>query len=339
MTKRPPHILVTTPESLYLLLTSEGGRKMMATVRTVIVDEIHAVVRDKRGSHLALSLERLESLAGHPVQRIGLSATQKPLDEVGRLPGRRGPRVRAGGRGHVPHPGPGDRDPSFAPLHRVLPRAVGGDLRAHGRPRARAPHQPGLREHPQDGRAHRRPAHAPAGRGRGQQPPRQPVPRAPAGGRGAAEVRAAAGPGGHGLAGAGHRHRRRGPGDAGGRHPLHRHLPPAGGPRRARPGPRPEGPAVPPHPRRAGRGRGAPALRAAGDPGPHSPAAPAPGHPGPAGGGRLRGPALGRAGAVRDLPPRLALPRPGARGVRPGGGAAHRRAAGPCSIATASTAG
>jgi ATP-dependent helicase Lhr and Lhr-like helicase len=85
MTRRPPHILVTTPESLYLLLTSEGGRGMLATVRTVIVDEIHALVRDKRGSHLALSLERLENLAGRPVQRIGLSATQKPLDEVGRF--------------------------------------------------------------------------------------------------------------------------------------------------------------------------------------------------------------------------------------------------------------
>ena len=85
MTRRPPHILVTTPESLYLLLTSEGGRKMLRTVSTVIVDEIHALVRDKRGSHLALSLERLERLAGRPVQRIGLSATQKPLDEVGRF--------------------------------------------------------------------------------------------------------------------------------------------------------------------------------------------------------------------------------------------------------------
>src|SRR6202162_3185226 len=85
MTRRPPNILVTTPESLYLLLTSEGGRRMLATVRTVIVDEIHALVRDKRGSHLALSLERLENLAGRPVQRIGLSATQKPLDEVGRF--------------------------------------------------------------------------------------------------------------------------------------------------------------------------------------------------------------------------------------------------------------
>jgi ATP-dependent Lhr-like helicase len=85
MTRRPPHILVTTPESLYILLTSAGGRKMLQTVSTVIVDEIHALVRDKRGSHLALSLERLEHLAGRPIQRVGLSATQKPLDEVGRF--------------------------------------------------------------------------------------------------------------------------------------------------------------------------------------------------------------------------------------------------------------
>ena len=85
MTRRPPHILVTTPESLYLLLTSDGGRAMLRTVSTVIVDEIHALVRDKRGSHLSLSLERLDALAGRPVQRIGLSATQKPLEEVGRF--------------------------------------------------------------------------------------------------------------------------------------------------------------------------------------------------------------------------------------------------------------
>ena len=85
MTRRPPHILVTTPESLYILLTSAGGRAMLRDTRTVIVDEIHALVRDKRGSHLALSLERLEALAGRPLQRVGLSATQKPLDEVGRF--------------------------------------------------------------------------------------------------------------------------------------------------------------------------------------------------------------------------------------------------------------
>jgi ATP-dependent Lhr-like helicase len=85
MTKRPPQILVTTPESVYILLTSEGGREMLRSVRTVIVDEIHALARDKRGSHLALSLERLDALTGHSVQRIGLSATQRPLEEVARF--------------------------------------------------------------------------------------------------------------------------------------------------------------------------------------------------------------------------------------------------------------
>ena len=84
MRRKPPHMLVTTPESLYILLTSQSGRRMLRTVKTVIVDEIHALARDKRGSHLALSLERLEALAG-PYQRIGLSATQKPLSEVARF--------------------------------------------------------------------------------------------------------------------------------------------------------------------------------------------------------------------------------------------------------------
>jgi ATP-dependent Lhr-like helicase len=82
MVKRPPHILVTTPESFYLILTSERARDMLRTVRTVIVDEIHAVARDKRGSHLALSLERLAALTGRPLQRIGLSATQRPITAI-----------------------------------------------------------------------------------------------------------------------------------------------------------------------------------------------------------------------------------------------------------------
>jgi len=85
MLRRPPHILVTTPESLYLLLTSKGGRNILQTARTLIVDEIHAMVGDKRGAHLALSAERLEKLVGCPLQRIGLSATQKPIDEVARF--------------------------------------------------------------------------------------------------------------------------------------------------------------------------------------------------------------------------------------------------------------
>jgi ATP-dependent Lhr-like helicase len=83
--KRPPHILVTTPESLYLLLTSVSGRKTLSTVRTLIVDEIHAVVGNRRGSHLALSMERLAALVAHPLQRIGLSATQKPIMEVAKF--------------------------------------------------------------------------------------------------------------------------------------------------------------------------------------------------------------------------------------------------------------
>src|SRR5256885_2615785 len=78
MRKRPPHIVVTTPESLYVLLGSESGRKMLATTRTVIVDEIHAIAPNKRGSHLALSLERLSALCGDRLLRIGLSATRTP---------------------------------------------------------------------------------------------------------------------------------------------------------------------------------------------------------------------------------------------------------------------
>jgi ATP-dependent helicase Lhr and Lhr-like helicase len=87
--KNPPHILVTTPESLYLLLTSESGRRMLSTARTLIMDEIHAVVDDRRGAHLALSVERLvaltKSASAGPLQRIGLSATQKPIEEVARF--------------------------------------------------------------------------------------------------------------------------------------------------------------------------------------------------------------------------------------------------------------
>jgi ATP-dependent Lhr-like helicase len=94
MTKRPPHIVVTTPESLYILLTSDGGRRMLETARTLILDEIHAVVGDKRGSHLSLSIERLQQLVRQHSQngsgksslvRIGLSATQRPIEEVARF--------------------------------------------------------------------------------------------------------------------------------------------------------------------------------------------------------------------------------------------------------------
>jgi ATP-dependent Lhr-like helicase len=92
MLKRPPHILVTTPESLYILLTAQRSREILRDVKTVIVDEIHAVADDKRGSHLTLSLERLDALTGRRAVRIGLSATQKPIETVAHfLTGQRQP--------------------------------------------------------------------------------------------------------------------------------------------------------------------------------------------------------------------------------------------------------
>jgi ATP-dependent Lhr-like helicase len=85
MVRKPPHILITTPESLYILLTAERPRRFLSNARAVIVDEIHSLSGDKRGSHLALSLERLDMLAGGRCQRIGLSATQKPIEEIAQL--------------------------------------------------------------------------------------------------------------------------------------------------------------------------------------------------------------------------------------------------------------
>jgi ATP-dependent helicase Lhr and Lhr-like helicase len=85
MRRKPPHIVVTTPESLYILLGSQSGRAMLATCRTVIVDEIHAIAGNKRGAHLALSIERLQALTGRALTRIGLSATQRPIEEVARF--------------------------------------------------------------------------------------------------------------------------------------------------------------------------------------------------------------------------------------------------------------
>ena len=85
MRRRAPHILVTTPESLYILLGSQSGRDMLGTCRTVIIDEIHAIAGNKRGAHLALSLERLQACSAGPLVRVGLSATQKPIEEVARF--------------------------------------------------------------------------------------------------------------------------------------------------------------------------------------------------------------------------------------------------------------
>ncbi len=102
MRRIPPHILVTTPESLYILLTSVSGRKILRTVRSVIIDEIHALAPNKRGAHLSLSLERLDALAENRPVRIGLSATQRPIEEIARfLVGNRGEHCNILDRGHV----------------------------------------------------------------------------------------------------------------------------------------------------------------------------------------------------------------------------------------------
>jgi ATP-dependent helicase Lhr and Lhr-like helicase len=129
MLRTPPHVLITTPESLYLMLTSRA-REFLIDADSVIVDEIHAVAQTKRGAHLALTLERLEHLAGRPLQRIGLSATQRPLEEVARFlvgPRRECTIVDAGLRKpldlkiHVPVENMREQD-----AHDVTDPAVGG---------------------------------------------------------------------------------------------------------------------------------------------------------------------------------------------------------------------
>ena len=128
MVRRPPHIVVTTPESLYILLTSSSGRDMLRTTRTVIVDEIHAVVGSKRGSHLALSLERLEALTGGRLLRIGLSATQRPIEDVARfLVGARDEPCTIVDTGHVRHLDLAIELPG-SPLEAVMAGEVWGEL-------------------------------------------------------------------------------------------------------------------------------------------------------------------------------------------------------------------
>ena len=104
MLRKPPHILVTTPESLYLMLTAQRSREMLRTVRTVIVDEIHAVLESRRGAHLALTLERLAHVAQQPLQRIGLSATMEPIEEVGRWLVGQGEQSTVNGKQAPPSP-------------------------------------------------------------------------------------------------------------------------------------------------------------------------------------------------------------------------------------------
>jgi ATP-dependent Lhr-like helicase len=128
MRRTPPHILVTTPESLYILLTSDSGRAMLKSVKSVIVDELHAVAGSKRGAHLMLTLERLEALTAQPPVRIGLSATVKPLDAMARfLLGDRKEDVAIIDAGHIR-----ERDLALevprAPLAAVMANEVWGEM-------------------------------------------------------------------------------------------------------------------------------------------------------------------------------------------------------------------
>nr|WP_283254305.1 DEAD/DEAH box helicase [Ramlibacter paludis] len=128
MRRKPPHILVTTPESLYILLSSESGRAMLKSVKSVIVDELHAVAGGKRGAHLMLSLERLEALCAQPPVRIGLSATVKPLEEMARfLVGQRQDEVAIIDAGHIR-----ERDLALemprSPLGAVMPTEVWAEM-------------------------------------------------------------------------------------------------------------------------------------------------------------------------------------------------------------------
>ena len=133
MSRRPPHIVVTTPESLYVLLGSDSGRAMLKTTRTVIVDEIHALAANKRGAHLSLSLERLAALCPQPVLRIGLSATQKPIESVANLlvgsgpASARGPKCRIVDLGHRRHRDLAIEVPA-SPLEAVMSAQVWGEV-------------------------------------------------------------------------------------------------------------------------------------------------------------------------------------------------------------------
>ena len=255
LVKEPPDILITTPESLYLMLTS-AARETLRAVETLILDEVHAVAGTKRGAHLALSVERLERLAAQPLQRIGLSATQRPLEEIGRFVSGGRP-IRARRRGHDQGARPpgrrAGRRPARARLDRRAlapgPRRRPGDGRGHRArrpvdlaldvPRAPAPGRGAplddrLRQQPPARRAPRAPPER-ARRARSRpRPPRQPGARAAGADRGGPEGGPDPVPRRHLVARARHRHGRRRPRDPGRVAEVGRARAPAGRPRRPR---------------------------------------------------------------------------------------------------------
>ena len=310
MRRRPPQIVVTTPESLYVLLGSESGRKMLATTRTVIVDEIHALAPNKRGSHLALSLERLAALTPTPPVRVGLSATQKPIEEIARyLVGTQASADRCAivDVGHVRERDLAPRSSAGAARSDHVGRGLATGLRPACSAHARASHDARVRQHPAHGgtrgaapvRAHRQ--------RRRHRAPREPRQRAALRRGAAAENRPAAGARGHGLARAWHRHRRcraRLPA----RHAaLDRNVPATGRTRQPLGQRAAEGAPFPVVARRAGGMHGAPRRGAARRARPHCDTAEAPRRSRPAGRGRSGGARMERRGPVRRLHARVSL--------------------------------
>ena len=207
MVRTPPSFVVTTPESLYLLVTSASGRAALRTVETVIVDEIHAVARDKRGAHLALTLERLEALCDGRPSRVGLSATQRPIETVARLLVGDRPLPVIVDSGHqrdldlaieLPE-GELEAVESAEQMADVLDRIADA--------RAGAPHDARVRQHAPARRAPRPPARRAARRRRRRRAPRQPVEGSPLPRRVAAASRRPQGARRDRVARARHRHR------------------------------------------------------------------------------------------------------------------------------------
>ena len=334
MIKRPPHLLVTTPESLYLLVTAAKSRERLRSVRAVIVDEIHAVARDKRGAHLALTLERLDALCERRPQRIGLSATQRPIETIARLlvgagTGGRGPTAPRRAGSSTSGIGARSTWPSSCRRRRSRPsrRTSSGARSSTASPGTSPQHRTTL-VFVNTRRLAERLAHLLAER--------------------VGEDRVAAHHGSlskdrrltlearlragdlkvarrDGLARAGHRHRSRRARLPDRLAAEPRDVPAAGRALGPRAGRHAEGPPLSDHARRAGRERGAPARRARGPARPRPAAGGAARHPRPADRGRLRRRGLARGRSLRAGAPGRALRRPGPRGLRRRGRDARRR--------------
>ena len=214
MLRRPPHILVTTPESLYLLLTGAKSREILRNVRTVIVDEIHALARDKRGSHLTLSLARLDQLCSSPPTRIGLSATQRPIEEIARfLVGSNNvdehgtANCQIVDTGHVRELDLAIEVPLARAVGRLPERNLARDLRPTQRIDSRTSQHARLRQHAAIGRTGMPLLGRTTRSGSGRQPSRQPLARNSAARRRAAKVGPTQGDRRHRVARARHRYR------------------------------------------------------------------------------------------------------------------------------------